>query len=283
FYNDHTSYGAMLAMLLPVLIALFMSYLKMDIGQKILFFLLIGLFVAATLFSYTRAAWVSLVAVFGLWVIIKLRIKLQFLILAGIIFGAILFSAWPRLMVQMEQNNQTSSGELTEHIQSISNIRNDASNLERLNRWNSAIRMFKEKPVFGWGPGTYQFNYAPFQVSHEKTSISTNTGRRGNAHSEYLGPLSESGVLGMLSIIMIVAISIYTGLKVYFKSKSRQIRTLSLGILLGLVTYFIHGVLNNFLDTDKASALVWGYIAILVAIDLYHKNSEGVIGADHKP
>lgn len=282
FYNDHTSYGAVLAMVLPVIIAMFMSYVKMDIGQKILFLMLIGLIVAATLFSYTRAAWVSLVAVFGLWIVIKLRIKFQFLILAGVIFGALLFSAWPKLMVKMEQNNQTSSGQLTEHIRSISNVRNDASNLERLNRWNSAIRMFKEKPVFGWGPGTYQFNYAPFQVSHEKTSISTNTGKRGNAHSEYLGPLSESGILGMLSILLIVVISIYTGLKVYFKSKSKQIKTLSLGILLGLVTYYIHGVLNNFLDTDKASALVWGYIAILVAIDLYHKDFAGEIGEDNR-
>ncbi|MCF8379807.1 MAG: O-antigen ligase family protein [Bacteroidales bacterium] len=274
FYNDHTSYGAMLAMLLPVIIALFLTYVKMDVGQRILFFLFIGLFIAAILFSYTRAAWVSLMAIFGLWIVIKLRIKLGFLIMAGIIFGGILLSAWPRIMVKMEQNNQTSSGEITEHVKSISNVRNDDSNLERLNRWNSAIRMFKEKPFFGWGPGTYQFNYAPFQISHEKTSISTNTGKRGNAHSEYLGPLSESGGLGMISILIIFAVSIYTGLKVYFKSKTKHLKTLSLGVLLGLITYYIHGILNNFLDTDKASALVWGYMAILVAIDIYHMNTE---------
>ena len=271
FYNDHTSYGAILAMLVPVLIALFFSYSKMEKGQRILFLLLIGLYFAATLFSYTRAAWVSLVGIFGLWIIIKLRIKFQYLILAGIIFGVFLFTAWPRLMLKVEQNSQTSSGELTEHIQSISNVKNDASNLERLNRWNSAIRMFKEKPIFGWGPGTYQFNYAPFQRSQEKTIISTNTGKRGNAHSEYLGPLSESGLLGMLSMLLIFTLSIYTGLRVYFTSKSEKIKTLSLGILLGLITYFVHGILNNFLDTDKASALVWGYIAMLVAMDIYHR------------
>jgi len=277
FYNDHTSYGAVLAMLFPVVIALFLTYVKMDAVQRILFLLFIGLFLAAILFSYTRAAWVSLMAVFGLWIVIKLRIKLRFLIMAGLIFGGLLFSAWPSIKVKIEQNNTASSGELTEHVKSISNVRNDDSNLERLNRWNSAIRMFREKPVFGWGPGTYQFNYAPFQISHEKTSISTNTGKRGNAHSEYLGPLSESGILGMLSIVIIFAVSIYTGLKIYFKSKSKHIKTISLGVLLGLITYFIHGVLNNFLDTDKASALVWGYMAILVAIDLYHKDFVGEV------
>jgi len=37
------------------------------------------------------------------------------------------------------------------------------------------------------------------------------------------------------------------------------------------MTYFIHGVLNNYLDTDKASVPFWGFIAILVALDVYHR------------
>ncbi len=270
FYNDHTSYGAMLAMILPVLLGLFVSYRKMDVSVRILFILFIVFYLAATLFSYTRAAWVSLIGVLGIWVVIKLKIKLPILIAGAVLFFGVLFSMWNQIQVQLEQNNQTSSGELTEHVQSISNVRNDDSNLERINRWNSALRMFKERPFLGWGPGTYQFNYAPFQVSHEKTRISTNTGNRGNAHSEYLGPLSESGVLGMLSILLILATSIYTGLKVYFNAKSRYIKIMSLSILLGLITYWIHGILNNFLDTDKASALVWGYTAMLVAMEIYH-------------
>ena len=43
-------------------------------------------------------------------------------------------------------------------------------------------------------------------------------------------------------------------------------------ILLGFITYVVHGGLNNFLDTDKASVPFWGFVAALVAIDLYHKN-----------
>jgi putative inorganic carbon (HCO3(-)) transporter len=39
----------------------------------------------------------------------------------------------------------------------------------------------------------------------------------------------------------------------------------------GLVTYVIHGFLNNFLDTDKISAPFWGYIAAIVVLDLSQK------------
>jgi len=177
-------------------------------------------------------------------------------------------------MIQLEQNRQASSKDLAEHVKSISNVATDASNMERLNRWSCAWRMFKEKPVFGWGPGTYQFQYGPFQISREKTVISTNFGDVGNAHSEYIGPLAESGLFGTLTFLWIVIASITTGLRTYRRSKSGYVRILTLSVLLGLSTYFIHGMLNNFLDTDKASALFWGFIAILVAMDLYHRKKE---------
>nr|MBA3971576.1 hypothetical protein [Bacteroidota bacterium] len=60
FYNDHTVYGAMLAMFLPVL--LFFSLNKKYSGSiKFAAFLFLVLFIVALIFSYTRAAWVSLV------------------------------------------------------------------------------------------------------------------------------------------------------------------------------------------------------------------------------
>jgi len=32
--------------------------------------------------------------------------------------------------------------------------------------------------------------------------------------------------------------------------------------------------LNNFLDTDKASALFWGFTAAIVALDVYHTREQ---------
>ena len=52
---------------------------------------------------------------------------------------------------------------------------------------------------------------------------------------------------------------------------------LAMGLFLGLVTYFVHGVLNNYLDTDKASAPFWGFLALLVVLDLCNdEGSEGL-------
>ena len=175
-------------------------------------------------------------------------------------------------MIYLERNNQDSATDINKHLQSIFNISTDASNLERINRWNSAFRMFEQKPFFGWGPGTYQFNYAPFQKSSEMTIISTNAGDMGNAHSEYIGPLAEQGVLGMLAMILIVASLLYTAIMLYSNSTNEHLKALTLVILLGLISYFTHGVLNNFLDTDKLAVPVWSFMAMIVALDVYHKN-----------
>jgi hypothetical protein len=43
--------------------------------------------------------------------------------------------------------------------------------------------------------------------------------------------------------------------------------------LIGLISYYFHGLLNNFLDTDKISVLFWGYTAMLVAMDVYHRQT----------
>src|SRR5690606_13492436 len=124
--------------------------------------------------------------------------------------------------------------------QSISNISSDASNLERINRWESALKMFKERPVFGWGPGTYMFQYAPFQRSQNLTIISTNNADNGNAHSEYIGPLAESGVMGLLSFLFIVILVYYYGSTLYHAFPSGQTKNLLLFIMGGFTTYITH-------------------------------------------
>ena len=268
FYNDHTSYGAILAMMIPVAVG-FVFDLKRSIWYRLVSFLVLCILATAIILSFSRAAWVSLIIAAGVFIVVMLRIRFHVLVIAFTIVFILIFNRLENITHQMGKNRQQSSANLSEHVQSISNITTDDSNLERLNRWSCAWRMFLKKPVFGWGPGTYMFQYAPFQVVREKTIISTNMSDRGNAHSEYLGPLSESGLFGMLSFIAIVVITLVTGFKTYWKLKDRNHRIIMLSVILGLITYYVHGILNNFLDTDKASAPFWGYTAIIVALDIY--------------
>jgi len=273
FYNDHTIYGAALAMFLPVLIGMAVYYYrKGNLLKNIVLWLLTVLYTFGVVFSYTRAAWISLAGALVVFLLIRLfRIRFGVLLGGTVLLAGLFFAFQTQLMIKLEKNKQDSSVDLAKHLQSISNIASDASNRERINRWHSAIRMFREKPVFGFGPGTYMFQYAPYQKWYEETIISTNFGTLGNAHSEYIGPLAESGLAGTLSVLAIMILTFFTGMKVFYAASSFKTKVLVLSSLLGLLTYYIHGLMNNFLDTDKISAPFWGFTAIIVALDIYHK------------
>jgi O-antigen ligase len=270
FFNDHTSYGCILAMVLPFIIG-FAFTPRYSLPFRIFCWILVFIFSFALLLSYSRAAWISIVLAGVVFVILIVKIKFRLIIIGLAAVGTLIYLNRDALFLKMEQNRQNSSKDLAKQIESMSNIRTDESNLERLNRWECAFRMFKERPVFGWGSGTYMFQYAPFQLSYEKTAISTNEGTMGNAHSEYLGPLSESGVFGSLSFILIGVVTLFTGIKLYSRSSGHTgTRILILSATLGLITYYVHGSLNDFLDTDKASSLFWGYTAMIAALDVFH-------------
>ena len=273
FFNDHTLYGAIMALFIPVA-AGYLIRSPLRLWGKIGSFAVLIILLAGLLFSYSRAAWISLVVAILVFITVILKIRARIIFLGLGILVIALMMAGKNILMKMEKNNQDSSNNLAEHVQSISNISTDASNLERLNRWSCALRMWAKKPLFGWGPGTYMFQYAPFQKESQKTIISTNYGDAGNAHSEYLGPLSEMGLPGGLAMLALVVVSVITAMKVYKKETLPEMKMLSLVLLLGLVTYFLHGVMNDFLDTDKASAGVWGFMAILVALDLKREKTK---------
>ncbi len=266
FFNDHTLYGAILSMFLPVA-AGYVIQSPFRVWMKAGALIVLSLLLTGLVFSYSRAAWVSVVGGVGALMIILFKVPGRTVLLgfAVLIAGFLVFGK--TILMQMEGNDQDSSDNLGQHIESISNISTDASNLERLNRWSCAIRMFEERPVFGFGPGTYMFQYAPFQKNSERTIISTNAADGGNSHSEYLGPLSEQGLIGGLLMLALVIVSIMIGVRAYHKQTDPELKMVALTVLVGLITYYLHVTLNNFLDTDKASAAVWGFIAILVALD----------------
>ncbi|TFH33462.1 MAG: O-antigen ligase family protein, partial [Bacteroidia bacterium] len=265
FFNDHTSFGATIAFLLPF--TFYLMVMASRPWKRIAWVLVIGVLSAGLLFSYSRAAWLSTLPALVLAILLLLRVPWKVIIpsLAGV--AVIVLLTWSSLAGYIQENRQDSSADLASHIRSAANITTDASNLERINRWKAATRMIPERPFFGWGPGTYQFYYAPYQNYSERTVISTNFGDRGNAHSEYIGAAVDSGIPGALVYLLLVIVALVKGIGLANFSTDRRDRLLVIAIVAGLVTYMLHGFLNNFLDTDKISAPFWISMAVLVSLD----------------
>ncbi|MCO4749153.1 MAG: O-antigen ligase family protein [Flavobacteriales bacterium] len=266
FYKEHTVYGMALAFVLPYAMMQAWQKVPMKPLLRMLAMSLFAVLLLAIVLSYTRAAWLSVIgaAVFGF----MLRLGIQWKQMVSVLLLSIgmLWLTQSLWMSVFTKNDTVSSENFTEHVQSVSNISTDASNMERINRWRAAISMFQDRPLVGWGPGTYQFQYAPFQHASDLTVISTNGGDMGNAHSEYIGPLAEQGWPGLLLILVLVWTVFSQGSKTYHQLAAGKDKRLLMVALMGLATYFIHGFLNNFLDVDEGAVLVFGSCAMLVSI-----------------
>ena len=270
FFKDHTIYGATVALCLPISLALLNQKGSPPLSKAVLI-LLNSILITGLIFSYTRAAWLSVFCAGIIGLLVYFRVNFKLLLGLGLALGFIIYAQWDNIQLVLAKNKHEHTTEaFEEKIQSAANVTTDASNLERINRWDCAYQMFKKRPVLGFGPGTYAFEYAPFQDPENLTIISTNFGDMGNAHSEYLSALSESGFIGLLLFISIVA-SIFTcAIKLYYKTPSHEndIKLLIMGIIISLSTYFIHAFLNNYLDTDKAAVPIWAMCAMIIAMSL---------------
>lgn len=270
FYNDHTVFGACVAFILPMITILVLNgklFIRTYSLRVVLAVLLVVL-LAAEFFSYSRAAWLSLIACGGLLVLIRLRISGKFFLML-LVVAAITVGVFKNLIVQEVSDTQaiSSRGDVEQHFKSITNIQTDASNKERINRWNCAIRMGIEKPVLGFGPRTYKYFYGRYQERKDMTYTSTFNGTKGHAHSDYLMYLAECGWLGFLLHIALYLMVMYKGINLMRDCRDERRRKLALGALLGVFTFFIHGIFNGFMEEDKMASLVFVSMAVLVYLD----------------
>lgn len=269
FFKDHTGYGAMVAFIIPILIGFYYSK-KHSLLTQIAIAGLILLAFIGVYFSYTRAAWLSLFAAAGVLALIKFKIPFKYLAGVGVIVLVLIALNWDQINMELARNKSEHTTEnFDERLQSATNVTTDASNLERINRWTAAWNMALARPIVGFGPGTYAMEYAPYQNPENYTIISTNLGTMGNAHSEYLGPMSEMGFPGLIIMLLLVAIIFYKGITLYNRYPDGEFKTLLLSLILALVTYFVHGFLNNYLDTDKAAVPIWGAVAAIIALEIH--------------
>jgi O-antigen ligase len=128
--------------------------------------------------------------------------------------------------------------------------------------------MFADKPLVGFGAGTYQFEYLKYQQKNEMTQISVTSqnnikhGKGGTAHNEFLLALSETGFLGAFLLLLIFTETLRQAIENVRNSKMDK--RLNVVLLVSFLSFFIHSFFNNFLDTDKAAFLAFFLMAFII-------------------
>jgi putative inorganic carbon (hco3(-)) transporter len=276
FFSDHTLFSAVLAMVICWLPNEVQNIKNIKNEQNSLRKWLLGLvlvfFLLGIYFSYCRAAWLTLFFVgFSFLVFLFSKLKKKTKGLTILTFIIVLFFFSKNILPKAAQSDGNAKSGL-EQFASIGNFKTDASNLERLNRYSCAWRMGLDKPYLGFGLGTYQFQYIPYQKPEEMTRISvtepvnrsndTHNGRGGGAHSEYFQALSELGFIGLFFWLLLISTIFYSYIRAYrYVIKEQKLEMLCTGV--SLYSFLLHGLMNNFLHDSRIALLFWAQIAVL--------------------
>lgn len=280
FYADHTIFGASGAFLIIFWTGQFWRYstfkMRVWIGFMLLFCMM------AVRVSNSRAAILSIPVAMLVFAVLRMGITKRHLAI-GFVVLAVLGTVFQSKVVEAFQYNDYNSRDehasLVERTASVTNVQTDVSNLERINRWVAAKNMLLERPLTGFGPGTFQYAYIPYQEPRFMNRLSvknayhipTNSG--GTVHSEPLLFASEMGVMGLLIWVLLMGSMLWKA----FSMKGFDNQIVMVISIAMLSTYLFHGFFNNFLNTDKFAFLFWGSTGFFISSYIHEFKRQQVL------
>lgn len=150
--------------------------------------------------------------------------------------------------------------------------RSTATGSGRIYIWDKTLNLVKERPFLGYGLDTLMYNFPHYDIDARAGMYDENI-ITDKPHNTYVGLLYGTGVIGLLSVILLIVLSLVKPLKIARKNNSSVLWIL--GIAWG--AYLIQAVFNDSLP--GTSAPMWTIAGILLAMTLREK--EQVNGRDN--
>ena len=267
FYRNHVSYAAILVVFFP-----FLWYAPTWVTKySRKWWFLVGsivFFLIAIYFTYTRAAYVSLVLAIGAYFIIRLR--LMKVVLAGTLIAAIiglnLVAHNNKYLDFAPDFNKAIAHKKFDNLLDATAKGEDVSTMERVYRWVAGAHMVKEKPWFGFGPGNFYTYYPQYTVNSFFTYVSDNPEKSG-IHCYYLMVAVEQGIIGLIIFLLLCFTVLLKGEQLYHQVATQSKRNLVLMIVLSLVIILSLLLINDLVETDKIGTFFFMGMAMLVNLE----------------
>ena len=285
-FRNHVNYSAILVVVLPFIWALYKNT-KSGIRKKLLV-LAIGLFVVGTYFSYTRAAQLSLVISVGAYFIFKF--KLGKIAVTGSLIAAILgmgYLATNNKYLDFAPNfEKTIAHTKFDNLIEATYKMEDISTMERVYRWVAARQMFEDRPLLGFGPGSFYFHYKKYVLRSFETYVSDNPEKSG-IHNYYLMTLIEQGIIGFLIFIGLIISIILYGERVYHSLRDERDKNYIMACTISTVVICALLIINDLIEVDKIGPFFFLNASLIVFFDLksrggkVHKGLHGDKGRNH--
>jgi O-antigen ligase len=188
--GEKNRYAQIMLMLVPL--GLFRAWGEQSMRKRLVAFALTGLcFIGASL-AFSRGAMVGFLMLIAIMTFMRyIKIQQVLVILLGIV---LLLVAFPQNNVRFTSLGALFSSQDEGGIQSA-----DGAIQGRATEMLVALYVFLDHPVFGVGPGMLGYEMAEYSRA---IAIRNITATR-EAHSLYLGEAAETGILGLITIVLI--------------------------------------------------------------------------------
>lgn len=265
FYSNHVNYAAQIVVIIP-----FLWYLWRQVTGKFLWrTLLLGLlllFIAATYFSYTRAAILTLILSVGFYFIIKWRLVKWFYWMGIIvsILGTAYLVKDNRFFALAPDYNKTVTQTNFDDLLSATYNMEDISTMERLYRWVAARYMIPDRPLLGVGPNNFYDTYKPYTMMSFRTYVSKNP-EQSTVHSYLLLLTIEQGVMAALLYLALIYYAFSTVQKLYHSLQTRQEKDWIMAAGLCFFNLVMILLINDVVESDKEGSFFYISLAIIAA------------------
>jgi O-antigen ligase len=246
-YVNRNHYAGLMEMLTPL--ALVMSMRKdLEAGQRVLLGFAGALMSVSIFMSQSRGGILALCVELLLIAaaIVQKRNRRAGLGLVVVVLAAVALLNWVGM-----------AGAVAGRLGTLAQPLQESTGGNRLAILRDSIQMIRQRPLFGWGLGTFPTVYPRFRSFY--TDLFVN-----QAHNDYLQMLVETGFVGFGAFLAFIVIACRYGLKRIRHWQIRQADALTFAALLGISGIAVHSLLDFNLQIPANAALLYVLCGVAV-------------------
>lgn len=238
--------GSFLAMSIPIVLPLALN--ERILVKRIYYWTVVICSILALGFTFSRGAWLAFLLsmlIYAFFIdkrvfVMIFAIILSIPILAPSIMNRILYTLSP----QYAQSSAKGG---------------------RIVRWIKAFELFKENFLFGVGFGRFGGAVAKRNIADAFY-----------VDNFYLKSAVEMGAIGLIVMIITFAAGIVFAARVIKYLKSKELKMISTGFLIGLITVLIHNLFENIFEVPMMTTYFWLFLGFIFALQ-YIEQDENIL------
>ena len=235
--GEPNTFGGYLMFMGALAVAL-LDHLR-DMRLRLGLFLLLGVLVVCLVYTQSRASYLAVIPAYLVFSFFSKR--RNHLVAAFLIFLALSPVVLPR--VAIERIAYTLKQDKDRSQTSIAGMRLDSSTSARIISWRQGLSDWRKRPILGHGVCGYGF-----------------------IDAQYPRILVETGILGALAFAWVIYALFRSAFDTWKNSEDDLLRSLSVGVMAGLVGLLVHAVGANSFIIVRIMEPFWCIVGILFAL-----------------